>query len=75
MLSFIIQFRKNLEKTPYVVAHFHEWLSGMGLVVARSKHLDIATIFTTHATLLGRYLCAGSTDFYNKLNEVGGMLI
>jgi hypothetical protein len=28
---------------------------------------DCALIFTTHATLLGRYLCAGSVDFYNHL--------
>jgi hypothetical protein len=28
-----------------------------------------ATVFTTHATLLGRYLCAGSTDFYNNLSH------
>lgn len=27
----------------------------------------MTTIFTTHATLLGRYLCAGSVDFYNNL--------
>ena len=30
----------------------------------------MATIFTTHATLLGRYLCADPTvDFYNNLNN------
>lgn len=29
--------------------------------------MDLTTIFTTHATLLGRYLCAGSVDFYNNL--------
>ena len=30
----------------------------------------MATIFTTHATLLGRYLCADPTvDFYNNLNS------
>ena len=27
----------------------------------------MTTVFTTHATLLGRYLCAGSVDFYNNL--------
>jgi glycogen(starch) synthase len=27
----------------------------------------VTTVFTTHATLLGRYLCAGSVDFYNNL--------
>uniref|UniRef100_A0A669D355 Glycogen [starch] synthase n=1 Tax=Oreochromis niloticus TaxID=8128 RepID=A0A669D355_ORENI len=33
------------------------------------RQLPVATIFTTHATLLGRYLCAGNVDFYNKLAE------
>ena len=30
---------------------------------------DVATIFTTHATQLGRHLCAGDTDFYNNLEN------
>ncbi|CAF0920308.1 unnamed protein product [Rotaria sordida] len=51
----------------YVIAHFHEWLTGVGLIMTRLCGYDCALIFTTHATLLGRYLCAGSTDFYNNL--------
>lgn len=31
--------------------------------------MDLTTIFTTHATLLGRFLCAGSVDFYNSLQN------
>jgi glycogen(starch) synthase len=50
-----------------VIAHFHEWLAGIALPLCRKRRIDITTIFTTHATLLGRYLCAGSTDFYNNL--------
>ena len=50
-----------------MIAHFHEWLAGVALVLIRKRGLDIATIFTTHATLLGRYLCAGDVDFYNNL--------
>ena len=53
-----------------VVVHFHEWLSGIGLILLRLKKVPISTIFTTHATLLGRYLCAGSVDFYNNLANV-----
>ncbi|KAJ3064173.1 glycogen synthase isoform 1, partial [Quaeritorhiza haematococci] len=52
---------------PAVLAHFHEWLAGVPLVLIRKRSLPIATIFTTHATLLGRYLCAGDVDFYNNL--------
>lgn len=50
-----------------VVAHFHEWLAGVALPLTKKRHMDLTTIFTTHATLLGRYLCAGSVDFYNNL--------
>eukprot|EP00730_Choanoeca_flexa_P014306 TRINITY_DN6210_c0_g1_i1.p1 TRINITY_DN6210_c0_g1~~TRINITY_DN6210_c0_g1_i1.p1 ORF type:complete len:682 (+),score=200.80 TRINITY_DN6210_c0_g1_i1:1262-3307(+) len=51
-----------------VVAHFHEWLAGVGLILIRIRKFKLATIFTTHATLLGRYLCADpKCDFYNNL--------
>lgn len=39
----------------------------MALPLCRKRRIDVTTIFTTHATLLGRYLCAGSVDFYNNL--------
>jgi len=51
-----------------VIAHFHEWLVGVGLVLVKLRAFRLATIFTTHATLLGRYLCAGNVDFYNNLD-------
>ena len=50
-----------------MIAHFHEWLAGVALPLTKKRHMDLTTIFTTHATLLGRYLCAGSVDFYNNL--------
>lgn len=50
-----------------VVAHFHEWQAGVAIPICRKRHIDVTTIFTTHATLLGRYLCAGNVDFYNNL--------
>ena len=58
-----------------LVAHCHEWLAGVCLPVIRHRKLDVVTIFTTHATLLGRYLCAGKDefgndiDFYNNLDK------
>ncbi|KAI9664275.1 MAG: glycogen synthase isoform 1 [Alyxoria varia] len=50
-----------------VVAQFHEWLAGVALPLTKKRMIDVTTIFTTHATLLGRYLCAGNVDFYNNL--------
>lgn len=54
----------------HVIAQFHEWQAGTGLILSRARKLPIATIFTTHATLLGRYLCAANIDFYNQLDKV-----
>ena len=59
----------HLKNTP-IILHFHEWMAGVACVLAQKKNLDACTIFTTHATLLGRYLCAGSVDFYNTLKSV-----
>lgn len=53
--------------TTAVIAHFHEWQAGVAIPLCRKRTIDITTVFTTHATLLGRYLCAGSVDFYNNL--------
>lgn len=71
--EFIQEFRNKAEEAagevPRIVAHFHEWQAGIGLIVLRTRHINVALVFTTHATLLGRYLCAGSTDFYNNLDK------
>ncbi|KAK4693441.1 glycogen synthase, partial [Lecanoromycetidae sp. Uapishka_2] len=55
------------ERKRAIIAHFHEWLAGVALPLCKKRRIDVTTIFTTHATLLGRYLCAGSVDFYNNL--------
>lgn len=52
-----------------VIAHCHEWLAGVALPLCRTRKMDVTTVFTTHATLLGRYLCAGNVDFYNNLDK------
>jgi len=71
--QFLADFRVRAEsysdEAPRVAAQFHEWMAGIGLVMARLWKIDIATIFTTHATQLGRHLCAGDTDFYNNLEN------
>lgn len=58
----------KLDSSHAIIGHFHEWLAGVALPLCRKKRVDVVTIFTTHATLLGRYLCAaGDVDFYNNL--------
>ncbi|CAH8537322.1 unnamed protein product [Heterobilharzia americana] len=69
---FLKEFAENVQELetdpqPPIIAHFHEWLTSVGLIFTRTRHLPVATVFTTHATLLGRYLCASSVDLYNHL--------
>jgi glycogen(starch) synthase len=49
------------------IAHFHEWMGGVALPRLRHASLPIATVFTTHATQLGRYIAANDADFYSHL--------
>uniref|UniRef100_A0A674F0T1 Glycogen [starch] synthase n=2 Tax=Salmo trutta TaxID=8032 RepID=A0A674F0T1_SALTR len=66
---FFKELTDELGDSPNVLAHFHEWQVGAGLILCRSRKIPLATIFTTHATLLGRYICAGNVDFYNNLGK------
>ncbi|HSV13704.1 MAG TPA: glycosyltransferase [Tepidisphaeraceae bacterium] len=50
-----------------ILAHFHEWMAGVAIPRIAHMRLPIATIFTTHATLLGRYIAGDSPEFYNHL--------
>ncbi len=50
-----------------IIAHFHEWMAGSALPRIRQKNLPVATVFTTHATLLGRYIASNDPNFYHNL--------
>lgn len=48
-----------------VIAHFHEWLCGAGILHLKQYAKNVATVFTTHATVLGRALAHNQKDLYN----------
>ena len=53
-----------------LTAHFHEWMAGVALPRIRHMNLPIATVFTTHATLLGRYIASNDPNFYSNLSRI-----
>jgi len=65
---FIEEFAKNSENEK-IVAHFHEWLAGAGLLYLKSRKANVATVFTTHATMLGRTL-ASAENLYELIGRV-----
>ena len=50
-----------------IVAHFHEWMAGVCIPELRLSKLPIAIVFTTHATLLGRYVANNDPWFYDHV--------
>ncbi|GAA5029118.1 hypothetical protein GCM10011506_17170 [Marivirga lumbricoides] len=49
------------------LAHFHEWMAGSAIPDLRRDQVPLQTVFTTHATLLGRYLAMNDPQFYDHL--------
>ncbi len=56
---------EELSKGRKAVAHCHEWLAGAALLYLKSRKAKVATVFTTHATVLGRSLTNSGVDIYN----------
>lgn len=55
-----------------VAAHFDEWTTGMGLLYLE-KHLpQAATLFTTHATSIGRSICGNGKALYKYFEHYNG---
>lgn len=50
-----------------MVAHFHEWMGGLAIPEMRRRRMPVALVFTTHATILGRYIASSRDDFYDQL--------
>ena len=66
----LIEKLSSCYKGKKIVAHFHEWLSGAGLLYLKKKNLGIGTVFTTHATILGRTLASSNIDLYNVWDKI-----
>lgn len=58
----------HIDKKQPIIAHFHEWMAGTPIPDMRRDRLDnVKIVFTTHATLLGRYLAMNNPVFYDHL--------
>lgn len=52
-----------------VLAHFHEWMTGSGVLYLKQNAPHIATAFTTHATYLGRCIAGNKLPLYSELEQ------
>ena len=61
-----------LDKSKKVIYHGNEWMTGMGLLYINSKLPNIATLFTTHATSIGRSIAGNNKPLYDYLFAYNG---
>ena len=59
-------------KEKNVVAHFNEWTTAMGMLYLKHFIPGIATLFTTHATSMGRSIAGNNKPLYDYLAGYNG---
>ncbi|MDE6157041.1 MAG: glycogen/starch synthase [Muribaculaceae bacterium] len=70
VIKSIIEYSKaDRRKT---VAHFDEWTTAMGLLSLKADMPEVATVFTTHATSIGRSICGNGKPLYDQLRNYNG---
>jgi phosphorylase/glycogen(starch) synthase len=62
-------YRFHLNYTDRIIAQFHEWMTGAGILYLEEKAPQIATVFTTHATVVSRCIAGNGLPFYSRFDS------
>lgn len=62
----------KLDESRQVVAHFNEWMTTFGAFYVQQHLPHVATVFTTHATSIGRSIAGNHKPLYDYLYEYNG---
>ncbi len=65
-------YKFKLSFSDKVVAHFHEWMTGTGVLYLNQNLPQVATVFTTHATTIGRAISGNGFPLYSQLKSYNG---
>jgi len=65
-------YNYNLSHHDKIVAHFHEWTCGTGLLYVKEKVPQAGTIFTTHSTVIGRSIAVNNLPLYKNFDQYHG---
>lgn len=60
------------EPGKHAAAHFHEWMTASGGLYLQKERPSIATVFTTHATVIGRSIAGNGLPLYSGLDTFNG---
>lgn len=65
-------YRFQLNESDKVIYQAHEWMTGLGALYIQKHVPEIATIFTTHATSIGRSIAGNNKPLYDYLFAYNG---
>ena len=65
-------YKFNLTLKDKVIYHANEWMCGLGALYINNKLPQIGTIFTTHATSIGRSIAGNMKPLYDYLFAYNG---
>lgn len=65
-------YRHMIKPGKKVIYHGNEWMTGLGLLYIQKNLPEIATIFTTHATSIGRSIAGNNKPLYEYLEAYNG---
>ena len=68
----LVEYFSSKDPKARFVAHFDEWTTGMGLLAVKEHLPQVATVFTTHATSIGRSICGNGKPLYDQLANYDG---
>ena len=63
---------KFLSEKKHIVYHAHEWMSGLGMMFLKKNLPQVATVFTTHATSIGRSITSNNKNLYEYFEGYNG---
>lgn len=70
VIESIVEYTKTCPED--VIAHFDEWTTASGLLALKDALPGISTVFTTHATSIGRSICGNGKPLYGYLEGYNG---
>ncbi len=62
-------YNYNISHLDKIIAQFHEWMTGTGILYLKERVPQVGTVFTAHATVVGRSIAANGLPLYKNLEN------
>ena len=60
-------YTHNCSGRDKLIAQFHEWMTGSGILYLKDRVLQVGTVFTTHATAIARSIAGNGLPLYKNI--------